>query len=231
MSRDAWRKRLLEAELPEEVVDSLLDNLKDEDLVRMKDMSTEEILETLKAAAETMKDADSAEDETAQDEPNTDETPDTSDDTSTQLKDLEDRIVQRVTEQLRSLEIEVEIPQLKELSDSVQAIQDLVSQEAEHIKELREAWAEVLRGETERLKELVSDMSPAQRVRLRAVFSDGQVMERVAQALQQREQAPPTGQTNVFNPPPQTGTAVFRDADGRDYESLRDMTLRGGSGS
>jgi len=45
MSREQWKQRLVDAEFPEDVVDALLADLKDEDLARMKeDMSADDII-------------------------------------------------------------------------------------------------------------------------------------------------------------------------------------------
>ena len=50
MDREALRERLIAAEFPEEIADDILSKTKDEDLVRMKDMSADELLKAFKDA-------------------------------------------------------------------------------------------------------------------------------------------------------------------------------------
>jgi hypothetical protein len=236
MDRKTWKQRLIDAEIPEEVVDDLLATVKDEDLVRMKDMSTEEILTAMKDA---LVEDDTAEEDTEtaeEQETTTEEDTAEDEDESTLAADLStfrDELLTKIKEQMEALEIEVEAPQIKTLSDRVEALEEQISGISAMMKDLSTSWAEVLRGDAERLKDMLDNMSPAQRVRLRATLTDQRTADRVNKWKEDRDKAEhkDARQDSDFRQLGRlpTGPVTIRDAAGNEYESLAAMARGAGA--
>jgi len=232
MDRSEWKDRLLKTGMNAELVDDILASLKDEDLLRMKDMSSEEIIETLKEVAEdavtTEGDPPKGEGEDAGDSD-----PDGEDDAAdiaAILKEFGDGIVERVVEHLQALEVTVETPDLAEVVSQLKELKDEYAALTTTLKEMQEAWDEILKTDTERLRERLGDLSPVQRVRLQATLGDKEAMRIATQFLREKNQAgdgedlPPP--TNVFRRPVAgPGEVIARDSEGNEYESLQDMAF------
>jgi len=230
MDREQWKDRLLKAGMQAELVDDLLATLKDEDLLRMKDMTPEEIVKTLKEVVEEATEGDPPE-EDGEDVGDSD--PDNADDTAdiaSVLKEFGDGIVERIVEHLKELEITVETPDLAEITSQLKELKDEYTALTTTLKEMQGAWDEILKTDTERLRERLKDLSPAQTVRLRATLSDGKALERVTQFLHEKNQlgdgAEPPPPTNVFRTPMASpGEVIARDSDGKEYATLQDMAF------
>lgn len=224
MTREQWKQRLIDAELPEDVVESFMADLKDEDLARLKeDMSAEDIVNVLK---------DAVSDETTEEESPPEETDEAGDEDAETLaqvfKDMEDRIVERITKQLEALEIEVAVPQLQDVIAEVKGVKENYDAISTRLKEMQDAWNEILKGDTQRLKEMVESLSPAQRIRLRTTLTDDVAAKRIDQfkegqdTLVRRETE--AQKTDIFHAQIATGSKpVIRDAQGNEYESLADF--------
>lgn len=226
LSREQWKKRLTDAEIPEDVVDALLADLKDEDLARMKeDLSAEDLVDILKDAASA---DDESDEDTQESPPDTEETqPDQDVDAIAEVfKSMEDRIVERVTTNLEALQIEVEVPQLQEVITTVKEVHEDYTAIISSLKEMQELWDEVLKGDTERLKEMLDNLSPAQRIRLKTTLTDDLAASRVQKFKQDKEQeSNPLKQkereTDLFHAQRSTGPRpIVRDAQGNEYEDL-----------
>lgn len=225
MSREQWKQRLVDAEIPEEVADALLADLKDDDLLRMKeDMSAEDIVAALKEAASAETDSDDA----PKSPPETDgDTPDV-DDLAQVFKTVEDAIVKRITEQLEALEIEVAVPQLQEVLTAVKEMQDNYTAIETTLKEMQAAWDEVLKGDTQRLKEMLENLSPAQRIRLRTTLTDTHAASRIEQFKAEQDKGLQGGAPvqDIFHASISPGAQPrVRDSQGREYESLGDLAV------
>jgi len=225
MNRSEWKKRLVDAEIPEEVVDDLLSTIKDEDLARMKDMSTEQILQTMKDTVAESEDETPVEEKEAEDT-----TPEPS--MVEMFATLKDSVLTQIAEQLNTLEIEVEAPQIKEMAERLVSLEATITTLHEEMKELRNTWSEVLRGDAERLKEMTENLSPAQRVRLRGTLSDGAMSKRIAEHLKDRGLQPKTDVAPESDfrrlgqlPVAKDGDIVYRDASGQQYANLQDMAV------
>lgn len=230
MDREQWKERLLKTGMEAELVDDILSTLKDEDLLRMKDMSAEEIVKTLKEVAEEASTEGDPPEGDGADVGDSD--PDHADDTgdiAVILKEFGDGIVARVIEQMQALEVTVETPDLAEIVGQLKELKDEYAALNTTLKEMQEAWDEILKTDTERLGERLKDLSPAARVHLRATLNDKDALERVTQFLRERNNtggAPPSASPNVFRRPmAQPGEVIARDTDGNEYASLQDMAF------
>lgn len=231
MDREQWKDRLLKAGMEAELVDDLLASLKDEDLLRMKDMSPEEIITTLKAVVEeAANEGDPPEGDGGDAGDPHEEGADDTADIASVLKEFGDGIVERVVEHLKTLEITVETPDLVEIASQLKEMKNEYAALTTTLKEMQEAWDEILKTDTERLRERLKDLSPATRVQLRATLGDKDALERVTQYLRERNQlgdgVKPPPQDNIFRRPmAQPGEVVHRDSDGNEYASLQDMAF------
>ena len=224
MDRNEWKERLTEAGLADEVVDDFLSTKKDEDLVRMKDMTSEEIIAKIKEVAEEIYADEEAEPE-LKDEDAEDSTEDSSDEDTDAiagvLKDMEDRIVQRLAEQMSALEVTVEAPNLAEIVEQLKELREDYTTLQTTFKEIQGTWDEVLKTDTERLRERLKDLSPAQRVRLRATLTDEQALKRVAEQMKDRDQDMPDSEPKRADPFHQPyapkGSVKIRTVDGKEY--------------
>jgi len=231
MDREQWKDRLLKAGMQAELIDDLLATMDDKALLRMKDMTTEEIINTLKEAAEKVIEEGDPPEEDGEDVGDSD--PDNADDTAdiaSVLKEFGDGIVERIVEHLKELEITVETPDLAEITSQLKELKDEYTALTTTLKEMQGAWDEILKTDTERLRERLKDLSPAQTVRLRATLSDGKALERVTQFLHEKNQlgdgAEPPPPTNVFRTPMASpGEVIARDSDGKEYATLQDMAF------
>lgn len=208
MDREAWRQRLLKAKLPEEVVDAMMAQVKDEDLVRMKDMSEDEILEVLRKSVEVDDDT-STDDADAEDDADADDA--TTDDLVAAFKAMEDSIITRVEGLITEITVEVEVPQLEELKTAItelEALKDSVASLQTFIKDF-------LESDEDRLGEIVRNLSPASRTRLRRSVSDDDVIERLTKRLAERNKDTPQDD-GKFVP-------TIKDSQGNSYLSLAHM--------
>jgi len=226
MDREKLKERLLQTGMNAELVDDFLATLKDEDLLRMKDMSAEEIVASLKDAVEEVADEGdppAEEDVDAGDPP--EETDDTAD-IAAVLKEFGDGIVSRVVEQLQALEITVETPEMAQIVEQLKEIKEENAALKTTLKEMQSAWDEILKTDKERLSERLKELSPAARVHLRATLGDKDALDRVTQFLREQVAAgdavtQPPVQDNIFRRP-MAGPGEVRivDSDGKEYESL-----------
>lgn len=225
--RDGWRDRLLKAELPTEVVDSFLAGVADEDLVRMKDLPDEQLLATMREALEE-EDMDEEEEES----PST-----TKDNLAESVTMLADVVAAKVKEQIQETfgTVEVEVPELGQLLTEVQALKEQTEALAVAYKELTATWKEVGQDDGERIRDMVRDLSPAQRIRLRQSLTEGQTAVRAATFKGQQQRAaasfptpnqpstrPEPGAPAVLPPTTPDGAAIY-DAEGNPYASLTEM--------
>jgi hypothetical protein len=213
----------VDAEFPEDVVDALLADLKDEDLARMKeDMSADDIIAALKDAVSA---ADESE-ETPKSPPDDDAQDGDVNALAQVFKSMEDNIVKRVTEQLEALEVEVAVPQLQEVMTAVKEMQDNYAAVEATLKEIQTTWDEVLKGDGQRLKEMVENLSPAQRIRLQTTLTSEQAADRIAKfkADQTRDVQGDAPKTDIFHASRSPGAKpIVRDAAGREYEGLGEL--------
>jgi hypothetical protein len=237
MDRKQWRKRLLSAGLNEEVVDSLLAKTKDEDLVRMKDMSGEEVIEALKEVilkAET--EAESAKGDetevkkegTADSESDEDEDEEEEDDEEVaKLKDTMDMLAVSIVAQVKDViavqEVEVEVPELAALVADVSELKDTMGEVQAVLKDLAVIMKDASQDESTVLASMVENLSPAQISRLSKDIGASQSLERVVRYKEQRKQAKTlpemaasAGDTFV------SGTGIV-DAEGNEYANLSAM--------
>lgn len=222
LSKEQLKERLVNAEIPTDVVDALLADLGDEDLARMKeDLTAEDLVAALKDAAKE----DDAPEETVETE-TPDDTTDDADALAEVFKSLEDQIVNRISAQLETLQVEVQAPQLAEVIETVQALKEYVEAQATALKEMQDAWNEILKGDTQRLKEMFENLSPAQRIRLKSTLVTDVATQRVAQFKDDKEKesnglAQKETKTDIFHAQISPGERpVVRDAQGRTYADL-----------
>jgi hypothetical protein len=218
MDRSELKERLLKAGLEVEVVEDFLGSMADEDLLRMKDQTPDEIIEKLQAAIQEIDD-DEAEVELKEDAE--DDPVDESVDVASLLKDMEDRVVQRLADQMSALEITVETPDLAEIVGQLTELREAYTALEATFKEIQGTWDEVLKTDTERLHTQLKDMSPAQRIRLRATLTDDEAVARVKEALADRETTMPDETKAKEDPFHQVhapkGSVVIRTVDGREF--------------
>lgn len=222
MDREALRQRLIDAEIAEEVVDGLLSELKDDDLVRMKEMSIEQILKALQEALkeddeEDEEDEDETEEGTSYKKEETPSRKSDSDDAealANVLNALGENIEAKVKEALDSHTFEVEMPQIAEIQGDIQQLKEQIAAVSTVLKEVQEMWDQVFKSDEARLRGLVSNLSPAQRTRLRIGLTDNQMMERLNK---EGTLTPAPGQPAPFRP-------GVRDSQGNEYANLSDMS-------
>jgi ribosomal protein L40E len=193
MSREDWKKRLMDAKLPEDVVDALLASTKDEDLVRMKEMTPDEIIESLrqtllqdkqdmvkcpKCGAMNPEGSTECKDCKA----SLEEKPpaETKDDTTVDVSFND--LLTRIKEMIESQEIEVEVPALQGMIDEMKALKDaIIKVEATNaelstsLKEMYALWKGLAEADETKLKDLATNLSPAQKIRLRTTLSEPKV--------------------------------------------------------
>lgn len=231
--RAGWRERLLKAELPEEVVDSFLAGVADDDLVRMKDVTDEQLLATMREALDEAEEDEDEEEE--EEEEGTDKGATAKDDLTKSLSMLADLVATRVKDMIQETfgTVEVEVPELGQLLDTVAELKEDVGALSVSYKELTETWKEVGQDDASRIRDMVRDLSPGQRTRLRQSLSEPATAARVAQFREQQQRAAfPTPNQPSHRPEPgaptvlpaTTGDGVgIYDAQGHAYASLTDM--------
>lgn len=220
LSRDDWKKRLKDAELDEDIVETFVDGLSDDDLVRMKEASLEQIkgavvdaLTKCFSGDQTRKEDDEDDDDDEKDQEDMAKKKD-----ATGLKDLmefadyivaqtEERVVAKIKDMLESQEIEVEVPLLDEMKDS--------------LTEMGTQFKELLATDAERLKDTYEDMSTASKARLSRHFSTD-AMETIERAVQHNKEKAAHlkgGEQPVVD----NGGAIIKDANGKTFESMADF--------
>lgn len=239
LTREQWKDRLVKAGLPEEVIDNLMASVKDEDLVRMKDMSEEEattyiagVLALAKAAcpecgaevpegaekcpecgADLAKEEEEAEEKTPPPETKED------DDALAGIQALGDYLVERLKDSglMEIQEVEFESPELDGLKVEVMALKEVVDGISTAFKDLQATLKDLLESDTQRLKDISGNLSDAQRTRLmQATLPSKDVMARVVQALQERKDD--LAEVDVVD----QGGGVLRDSNGNFYGSWED---------
>jgi len=217
MDRKALRERLIAAKFPEEIADDILKKTKDEDLVRMKDMSPDDIIQAFKDALAEDEDEDEDEDdEKDTKDPDTtedDEVDDSAEELAEVFKTLKDDIVAQVKDMFNELSLEVEVPQVSQIHEDVQALKESVSDMSKIVTEMQESWTELQKGDKDRLKEILGNMSPASRNRLRLALPDDKVATQDDPRTKDRSTIFKPKINTVFKP-------VVRDAQGNEYEDL-----------
>jgi len=218
--RSKWRSRLIDAELPEEVVDAFLAGVEDKDLVRMKDMSSEEFMTSMRQALD-VPEADSKV---------------TVPEMAQSIELLSEAVAGKVQGMLK--DVEIEVPELAKIVADVAELKETVDSMSTMFKEFAATFNQVAVDDTTRIKQVIGDMSPAQRIRLRAVMDGTSELETAANAAQFRSAAQsqaqattmPTafkaepGVNQVVAPTTPEGFAIY-DSDGRAYASLTDMAV------
>lgn len=239
MTRDQWKERLVAAKLPQEVIDNLMASIEDEDLVRMKDMSEEEattyitdLLSLAKAACPKCgADVPDGAEEcpkcgasiTASEEEGEEKTPPPEtkeeEDAMAGIQALGNYLVEQLKESglLQIQEIEIESPELDQLKAEVISLKEVVDGISTAFKDLQATLKDLLDTDTQRLKDLNSNLSPAQRNRLHSTVLPGKdVLVRVVTALQERKDD--GKKVEVVD----EGGAVLKDADGNCYATFDD---------
>lgn len=252
ISRKEWRKRLVDANLPEEVVDELLESLKDEDLLRMKDVSTEDFLDMVgHAITKAEGDDDEEEDEdvlakarkarararalartkakaggTEEDEEEEEEEPMVSakDSDASGLNafaDLvADRVLAKIKDTLQIQEVEIEVPELKEIISGNKGLEEKVDALSVVFKEMSEVWSAMFKDTDDILAQQFKEMSPASRQRLRSSLDNIEVLKRAAKFKATIQQGSDATTSDIVVP---SDDAIIKDAAGNVYESLSDM--------
>jgi len=242
MTRKQWRQRLIDAELPEEVVSALMDSVSDKDLVRMKDLSDEELAEAVTTALKAGGDAtpaprttpitcskcgtenpadaakctkcDAGLEEEEEEEEEAKPVPPATKDLTTFADYLVGCIDVNIKKALADQTIEVEVPELTMLKDAVDALRS-------DLEEVQTVLKDMAQADTERLAALAKDLSPAQRIRLRQSVPDGDVAVRILNRLKEAGKVRSVPDGTVFDI--EDFTPVIKDAAGNVYESLQDM--------
>lgn len=247
MTRKGFEKLLLDAGLPQEVVAEVLSSTKDEDLVRMKDMSDMSSEEIVAALASVNK----ADDDTTGAPPKTVKCPkcgadvpedatkcpkcgaaiekaqksdtdivtaddDSDDEVQKSFTALADVIVAKIKSEPST--IEVEMPALTDLAEAVTELKDLVTKMAADLLIVKDAFDKLAETDEVRLKDVVSGMSDASKVRLRTALSDAETVRRVAEYMRQRPDVSKDTAPTVAD-----GGVVIKDAQGNTYANLSDF--------
>jgi hypothetical protein len=246
MTREQWKDRLLKANLPEEVVDDLLKKTKDEDLVRMKDLTTEEIVEVLKGVAMKAEDAsdDEEDEETPAEETLKCEKCDTAvskdasfckgcgtkmgekkekDETADvelleQFVALKDAIVAELSERFGVQEVEIEVPEIAQMKDEMASFAERFESLEQTLKDMAGVVKDAASTETDILSRAVGNLSTAQMTRLRAHFSRGSDARAKDYKRERGIRDPGPDQIGADDLP--DGTVVIENADGTRYSSL-----------
>lgn len=233
MSKDEWYKKLTDQHgLPEEVVKAFLETVKDEDLVRMKDKGEDWVVETIKEAINSEVVDEEIEgtktDKKPEGEPESEESNDSEEATQAVLIGVvKDTIVASLKE------IAVEIPELAELSNiktEIAALKEGFTQLTGMLKDVLEAYSNASKEETQKIKELIGNMSPAQQDRLRRSADPEAVVTRIVSRMKEVEQTikkpvPPTSASLVPGGPPPETEVVAMDTQGNIYANLGDMAF------
>ena len=188
----------------------------------MKDDTPEEIVAKIKEVAEEI-DTDEAEPE-PKDEDAEDTTEDSSDDAvviASVLKDMEDRIVQRLAEQMSALEVTVNAPELAEIVNQLKELREGYTTLETTFKEVQEAWDEILKTDTERMIQRIKDLSPSARNYFRATLTMDEAEARVAEKMKDRDQEMPDSEPTQTDPfhrlHAPKGSVKIRTVDGKEY--------------
>jgi len=238
VSRDEWKAKLLKAGLPEDVVAEFLKGVDDADLVRMKDLTENElavIAQTAvnKAAQGDMPDEDEEDEEEekkgkekAEDDKDKkgasckdgDEEPQAGSDTLKDLMAFADYIVQQTVEKLQAgtakdMQYEIEVPELAALVAEVTALKESVSGLQAQYAETLGVLKELTMDDAQRMKEQIAGMSQASKARVRQFFQSSaqDALDRVAQFKEQQGQATTTEQQG--GDPTQAGTIHMKDGE------------------
>jgi len=233
MSKEEWFEKLTDQHgLPKEVVQAFLDTVKDEDLVRMKDKGEDWVVETIKEALNSEVVDEEAEGTEADKKPedSTEET-DKKDPKEAAQAVLIGVVKDTIAASLK--EIAVEIPELAELSNiktEIAALKEGFTQLTGMLKDVLEAYSNASKKETQKIKELIGNMSPAQHDRLRRSADPEAVVTRIVSRMKEVEQiikkpVPPTSASLVPGGPPPETEAVAMDTQGNIYANLGDMAF------
>jgi ElaB/YqjD/DUF883 family membrane-anchored ribosome-binding protein len=232
MSKDDWLKKLTGHGLPDEVVKAFLDNVKDEDLVRMKDLGDDKVIDIIKEAINSEVVDEETEvtetDKKPEGEPEAEESNDSEEAAQAVLIGV---VKDTIAASLK--EIAVEIPELAELSNiktEIAALKEGFTQLTGMLKDVLEAYSNASKEETQKIKELIGNMSPAQHDRLRRSADPEAVVTRIVSRMKEVEQTikkpvPPTSASLVPGGPPPSTEVVAMDTEGNIYANLGDMAF------
>lgn len=226
LSRDDWKKRLKDAELDPDIVETFINNLSDDQLVRMKEADLTTVKDAVVGAVSSAllkcfgdppepvkKESDVADDED-EDEDDDDKKP------AASMKDLMDfanyiieQTVTKVKDMLENQEIEVDVPILTDLQEEMGTLKEAFVAQGEQFKEL-------LQTDTQRLKDTYDGMSSASKARLQRHFSTDafSAVERAAQFRKERDDAA-AAQTPGAN----GDGVIIKDSEGRTYASASEF--------
>ena len=173
MTRDELRKRLIDAGLPEEVVDVKLKSLSDSDLARMKDIPVALVEDFGSEGGKDGENEDSGASKIYE----------------MNMDDLVGAFSKAVVDVLKDAEIgvtetelEADVPGLDELLAEVRAVKEQLEQQ-------NAVLGELLKDEDARIKDKLGDLSAAQRLRIRYTAGSSQA----AQDKDKGEELPTTG--------------------------------------
>ena len=241
--RDLWYARLCEEGLSEDVVKSFLDELKEDDLVRMKDSDADVKVvadELKKALAESESDppAVTKDDKTAGTTPAGDDGGLDATSLEALISGLGDYIVTKVKDLLPAAIVSDDTGLTealsKRLDDVVAMIKELTALVTKSTEQSKGLLEEMAASEAQRIKDLTQNLSPAQRARLR-VHTDATgidahaVAERVLKSLQERDKVaattPGTSPVRTVFDQGSDAPVVIKDAQGNEYDSLSEMAF------
>jgi arsenate reductase-like glutaredoxin family protein len=229
LSRDEWKKRLKDAEIDPDLAETFVDGLSDDQLVRMKEASLEQVKEAVSAAltkcftgsdeTETRKKEDGDEDMDEEEEETKKK------DDATSLKDLmdfanyiiaqtEERVVAKVKDMLEGQEIEVEVPLLTDMQNDIGVLKEAFDGIGAQLKDL-------VASDTERIKENFAGMSDASKARMRRTFSTD-AFKAVELAMQRKKEQAEHLKGNQSTPAG-NGGAIIKDAAGNTFSSLEEF--------
>lgn len=235
MSKDEWMKKLTGHGLPDEVVKAFLEQVKDEDLVRMKDLGDEKVMDLIKEAINSEVVDEEAEGTDAKEttEGGTEEadkevTKEVSQDVLISI--VKDTIVASLKE------IAVEIPELAELSNiktELAALKEGFTQLTGMLKDVLEAYSNASKEETQKIKDLIGNMSPAQADRLRRSADPDAVVTRIVSRMKEVEQTVKKPTSHILDTSknlvpggaPPASDVVIMDGQGNVYDNLGDMAF------
>ena len=218
MDRKALRDRLIAAEFPEEIADDYLAHVKDEDLVRMKDMSPDALLQTIKDSLAEMGEEDNADDSSDTEK---DEAVSSAEALVEVFDSMGDNIVAQVKEYFKEMSIEVEVPNIDKILEEVNSLKDSMAAMSQELKDMQESWNVLMQGDKDRLKDILGNMSAASRNRLRLTLTDKEATDKEVEDLKGPRAKE---RSNIFRPGIQSDfKPTVIDTDGREYENLGDM--------
>ena len=201
MTKKEMKKKLLEAGIPEEVVDERLKDMSDETLKEYKDIP-EAVLKEMKDAADKQDDDDSEEGFVLDD---------------SVLKEIADKVEERVSTLLDGLTIE--IAESKE-SEAITELKELVEALSEKVDKLLETDGEKIRKE-------VQDQPRANKLRIRRFKQVSKEMDGKKKRMMDDEDMADDEDEDYEDGEEEEkeATAAIVGADGTQYTSMTDLVL------